>query len=176
MKLRSSSPVVSVFVSLRCVSSVGGVCRETRAVTSAERTAYRVFPRLVMTRELYLFYSPSVEEMAWAREKTDTDEHLLALTLALKIFQRLGRFPKSREVPPVVVEHVRRCLELSEDIVPVYASPRTAESHRVLVRRREGVGYTPARARKIVAKAMAKAAWVKNHPADLINVALERLA
>ena len=61
-------------------------------MTSVERTAYRVFPRLMMTRELYLFYSPSQEELAWAREKTDTDEHLLALTLALKCFQRLGRF------------------------------------------------------------------------------------
>ncbi|WP_329084049.1 DUF4158 domain-containing protein [Streptosporangium sp. NBC_01469] len=107
-------------------------------MTSVERTAYRVFPRLVMTRELYLFYSPSAEETAWAREKTDTDEHLLALTLALKCFQRLGRFAKAREVPPVVVEHMRRCLELGEDVMPVYASSRTAESHRVLVRRREG--------------------------------------
>jgi hypothetical protein len=50
-------------------------------VTSVERTAYRVFPRLMMTRELY-FYSPSQEEMAWSREKTDTDEHLLALRWA----------------------------------------------------------------------------------------------
>ncbi|MER7368741.1 ABC transporter permease [Nonomuraea wenchangensis] len=57
--------------------------------------------------ELYLFHSPSQEEMAWAREKTDTDEHLLALTLALTCFQRLGRFAEAREVPPVVVEHIR---------------------------------------------------------------------
>ncbi|MFG6199948.1 DUF4158 domain-containing protein [Nonomuraea sp. JJY05] len=95
-----------VFVSLRCVSFIGGVSLEACAVTSVERTAYRVFPRLVMPRELYLFYSPSAEGMAWTREKSDTDEHLLALTLALKCFQRLGRFAKAREVPPVVVEHV----------------------------------------------------------------------
>jgi hypothetical protein len=50
--------------------------------------------------------------VAWAREKTDTDEHLLSLTLALKCFQKMGRFPKSAEVPGSVVEHVRRCLEL----------------------------------------------------------------
>lgn len=131
---------------------------------------------MMMPRELYLFYSPSAEEMGWTREKTDTDEHLLALTLALKCFQRLGRFAKAREISPVVVEHVRRCLELGEDVAAVYASPRTAESHRVLVRRREGVAYAPGKARKIAAKAMTRAAWVKNHPPDLINVALERLA
>ena len=70
----------------------------------------------------------------WARERTDTDEHLPALTLALKCFQKMARFPKTREIPPAVVEHVRRCLELDEQVEPVYASPRTAESHRVLVR------------------------------------------
>ncbi|MGN9788539.1 DUF4158 domain-containing protein [Nonomuraea sp. ZG12] len=106
---------------------LSGAGREACAVTSVERTAYRVFPRLMMTRELYLFCSPQ-EEMAWVREKTDTDEHLLALTLALKCFQRLGRFAKAREVPVVVVEHVRRCLELKDDIAPVYASPRTAST------------------------------------------------
>ncbi|MFI6184252.1 DUF4158 domain-containing protein [Nonomuraea sp. NPDC051191] len=107
---------------------------------------------------------------------TDTDEHLLALTLALKCFQRLGRFAKAREVPVVVVEQVRRCLELKEDVAPTYASTCTAESHRVLVRRREGAAYAPGKARKIAAKAMTRAAWVKNHPPDLINVALERPA
>lgn len=60
--------------------------------------------------------------------------------------------------------------------MPVYASPRTAESHRVLVRRREVMGYAPAKARRIAAKAMTRAAWVKNHPPDLINAALEWLA
>jgi hypothetical protein len=50
--------------------------------------------------------------------------------LPLKCFQRLGRFAKAREVLPGVVEHVRRCLELKEDVAPAYASARTAESHR----------------------------------------------
>lgn len=79
-------------------------------MTSVERTAYQVFPRLTTTRELYAFHSPSQEDLAWAREKTDTDQHLPALTLALKCFQRLGRFAEAREVPVMEVEHVRRCL------------------------------------------------------------------
>ncbi|MFI7153549.1 DUF4158 domain-containing protein [Nonomuraea sp. NPDC050022] len=92
-------------------------------MTSVERTAYRVLPRLMTTRELYLFFSPSQEERAWAREKTDTDEHLLALTLALKCSQRLGRFAKAREVPVVVVEHVRRCLELMDRGIAALVDP-----------------------------------------------------
>jgi hypothetical protein len=35
--------------------------------------------------------------------------------------------------PPLVVEHVRQCLDLGEDVAPADASPRTAESHPVRV-------------------------------------------
>ena len=40
----------------------------------------------------------------------------------------------------------------------------TAESHRLLVRKREGVRYAAGKAREIAAKAMTEAAWVKNPP------------
>lgn len=99
-------------------------------MTSVERTAYPQFPKLMTARELHVFYTLSADEAVWARERTDTDGHLLALTVALKSFQRMGRFPKRDEVPEVVVDHVHRCLELGEDAAPVYSSPRTAESHR----------------------------------------------
>jgi hypothetical protein len=111
----------------------------------------------------------------WARERTDADEHLLAMTVLLKGFQRMGRFPKLAEIPEAVVNHVRRCLELSQATMPQYLSPRTAEAHRTLIRQRVGVVYKPGKARKLAEKAIRKAALVKNHPPDLINVALERL-
>ncbi|MGH2844195.1 MAG: DUF4158 domain-containing protein, partial [Solirubrobacteraceae bacterium] len=144
-------------------------------MTSVERTAYPIFGKMVLARDLHVFFTPSPDEMVWAREKTGTDEHLLALTLALKCFQKMGRFPKSAEVPESVVEHVRRCLELGEQVLPVYASTKTRESHRVLVRQLGDVACNPGKARKIAQKAIWDAAWVKNHPPDLINVALEKL-
>ncbi len=144
-------------------------------MTSVERTAYPRFPTLMYARELHVFFTPCADEVVWAREKIDTDDHLMALVLALKCFQKMGRFPGCDEVPGTVIDHVRRCLELGGDARPVYASRRTAESHRVLVRQREGVRYAPGQARKIAEKAITEAAWVKNYPPDLINVALERL-
>jgi Domain of unknown function (DUF4158) len=57
----------------------------------------------------------------------------------------------------------------------VYSSPRTAESHRAVVRTRLGVTRNPGKARKIADRAIRKAARVKNNPPDLINVALEHL-
>ena len=144
-------------------------------MTSIERTAYPQFPRLMTARELHVFNTPSPDEAVWARERTDGDEHLLAMAVLLKSFQRMGRFPKLTEVPEAVVDHVRRCLELNEATALGYLSPRTAESHRRLIRQRVNVAYKPGKARKLAEKAIRQAALVKNHPPDLINVALERL-
>ena len=76
-------------------------------MASIERTAYPRFRRMVTAREL-LALSPGVEEIAWAREQTRSESHLLALVLSLKCFQRLGYFPRLDEVPEVLVDHIRR--------------------------------------------------------------------
>ena len=36
-------------------------------MTSIERTAYPRFKRLLSARELHVFYTPSADEIAWAR-------------------------------------------------------------------------------------------------------------
>ena len=76
-------------------------------MTSIDRTAYPRFKRMITTRELAGSFTPSNEEIEWARDMTLSDPHLLALTVWLKSYQRLGYFPKLDEVPQVVVEHVR---------------------------------------------------------------------
>ena len=63
-------------------------------MTSIERTAYPRFKRLITARELHLFFSPGLEEAQWAAERTESDEHQLALLLMLKSYQRMGCFPK----------------------------------------------------------------------------------
>src|SRR6266851_2728227 len=126
-------------------------------------------------RELHVFYTPQPDEVAWARGVSGSGEHLLALLVWTKCFGRLGYFPALADVPVVVVEHVRRDLGLAEGTVAVYASARTAERHRDLVRRRLGVVRDPAGARKVAAEAIREASTRKNNPPDLINIALERL-
>ena len=142
-------------------------------MTSIERTAYPRFGRVVTARELEVL-TPPPDEIQWARERTRSDEHLLALVVALKCFQRLGYFPRSEQVPEVVIGHVRRCLGLSAGTTPE-AGQRTAACQRELVRGRVGAVFDPERARTLAAGAIRAAAEVKNHPPDLINVALELL-
>ncbi len=143
-------------------------------MTSIERTAYPRFGRLVTARELGEL-SPTPDEVAWARGLTRSDGHLLALVVSLKCFQRLGYFPRRERVPEVVVDHIRRHLELSPATMPEPGSERTAKLQRELVRECVGVLFDPERARQVASGAIREAAEVKNHPPDLINVALELL-
>lgn len=52
--------------------------------------------------------------MEWAADATDCDEHLLALLLILKSYRRMGCFPALEDVPEMVVDFVRRAVELPE--------------------------------------------------------------
>jgi TnpA family transposase len=148
---------------------------EGSRVTSIERTAYPQFRRLTSARVLHVFFTPMAEEIAWARERTASPESLFALVLALKCFQKMARFCSREEIPEVVVDHVRRCLELGPEAEPDHGAARTAKWHRKQVRARQGVAYDQRRARALAAAEIRDAALVKNHPPDLINVALERL-
>jgi hypothetical protein len=144
-------------------------------VASIERTAYPRIKRFISARELHVFYTPQPEEITWVQSIAGSDNHLLAGMVQLKAFTRLGHFPGLEKVPAMVVDHIRRDLRLPAEVEPVYSSTRTAERHRTLIRARSEVFYDPPAARKVAAEAIEEAARRKNDPADLINVALERL-
>ena len=112
-------------------------------MASIERTAYPRCRRFMSARELHVFYTPAAEEIAWARENAGPDEHLLGLLAQLKTFSRLGYFPALNKVPAEIVAHIRRDLRLPEAARAVYASARTAERHRNLIRARSEVIYDP---------------------------------
>ncbi len=125
--------------------------------------------------ELAEVFTPSAAEVEWARGKTQDDQHLLALLVWLKAYQRLGYFPKLRDVPAVVFEHIREMIGRPEGVVLEDAAERSAKRHRSFVRQRMGVTYDAARVREVADEAIRKAAQAKDNSADLINVALEEL-
>ena len=59
-------------------------------MTWIERTAYPRLPRAVSLTELRESFTPSDDEMAWARTHAQSDRHLLALVVWLKRYQRPG--------------------------------------------------------------------------------------
>lgn len=130
---------------------------------------------MVSARKLAEAFAPTPDEADWARGRTQTDQHFLALVVLLKCYQRLGYFPKLVDVPVVVAEHVRGQLGLAEDVTAEAYAERTGKRHRQFVRDRLGVKYTPATVRAVAEAAIRKAAQSKDNPADLINVALDEL-
>lgn len=128
-------------------------------MASIERTAYPRFRRVVSAREP-ADLTPTEDDVAWARERYRSDEHLLVLMLSLRCFGRLGYFPRSEDLPAPVVDHVRRCLELEDGTAAVCGTP-TAKLHRTLVRERLGVVCDPQRARAVAEDAIAGASLVR---------------
>ncbi|WP_051746307.1 hypothetical protein [Streptomyces scopuliridis] len=63
-----------------------------------------------------------------------------------------------------------------EGTTSLWATGRTAERQRTEVRRRVGATYNQARARRIAEESIRKEAAAKNRPADLLNIALEKVA
>lgn len=122
---------------------LGFVVGRVGILTPIERTAYPRFKRLITAHELHLFFSPTREEAAWAAERMDADGHQLALLLALKSYQRMGRFPKPDKYPEMVVDFARRAVELPEGTTLLWATGRTAERQRTKVRRMGGRDVRP---------------------------------
>jgi hypothetical protein len=63
-------------------------------MASIERTAYPRLKRQVTARELRDVFTPSPDEIDWAQGLTRSEEHLLAVVVLLKCFQRLGYSPR----------------------------------------------------------------------------------
>ncbi len=84
--------------------------------------------------ELVKAFTPTSDEITWARGKTQNDQPLLALVVRLKSYQRLGYFLKLDVVPAVVIDHVRAAIGLPEDVEAETDAARTAKRHREFVR------------------------------------------
>jgi uncharacterized protein DUF4158 len=65
---------------------------EDSAVASIERIAYPRLKRHSSAAELHSVYTPSPAEIEFAASAGRGDQHLLTLTVLLKVFQRLGYF------------------------------------------------------------------------------------
>ena len=102
---------------------------------------------MITTRELADSFTPSDEEIEWARDKTSTDPHLLALAVWLKCYRRLGYFPKLDEVRRSSSSIRARRWGCPQAWWPRWTRTRTAKRHREFIRKRLGVKYDSVQAR-----------------------------
>ncbi len=90
----------------------------------------------------------------------------------LKSFQRLGYFPHPENVPITIIKHLRSYLKL-RDWVKAITTDRQRRNYQQAIREYLGVKAYDNAAQKLIAVVVISAAEVKDHPADLINIAIE---
>lgn len=144
-------------------------------MTSIERTAYPRFKRHYTPNELNEIYTPTRIEIAFALKVTTGEENYFNLLVLLKIFQRLGYFPKIADIPPSVINHVRAALHLRDDMGLSYQYPPTLSRHKKAIRSYLQVNPFNQKAKNLITDIINESALRMDNPADLINVAIEEL-
>ena len=96
------------------------------------------------------------------------------MMVMLKSFQRLGYFIHPELVPQPIIIHLRNCLALDYQVAPV-PSLRSIRYYQEAIRTYLKISPYNNRGQELAAIAIKEAAFVRDHPADLINVAIEEL-
>src|ERR1039458_7968818 len=79
-------------------------------MSNIHETAYPRFKPELTQRELDDIYTPSQDELTFARCNARTIPARLSLLILLKTIQRLGYFVRLAEVPPLILSHIAKCL------------------------------------------------------------------
>jgi TnpA family transposase len=158
-------------------------------MSSIERTAYPRFAtgRVLKERELEQFYSLTPDELNYINKNIRSTEMRLNFAVQLKTFQRLGYFSALKDVPSVVVEHIKKCLGIFNDgITFYYKHDTTLYRHRdhicfylKVIRwektKNRNVNNHVHPGRHIAVQSAYQISQTMNHPADIINVVIEEL-
>ncbi|NJP12656.1 MAG: Tn3 family transposase [Cyanobacteria bacterium CRU_2_1] len=143
-------------------------------MTTLERTAYPTFKIAPTPKELAEQYTPTASEVAFAQAQTRSKSGQLSVLVMLKAFQRLGYFPALSDLPSILIQHLRACLNL-RDHIAAQPSLRSLRHYQVAIRRYLEIKPYDQNAQVYLRDYVATAALTKDHPADLINVAVELL-
>lgn len=143
-------------------------------MTVIERTAYPRFKQYPSALELAELYTPTPEEIKFVKSRIKSHAGLLSFMVMLKSFQRLGYFPQPELVPAAVINHLRSCLKLYKWVKPI-PSKRSRQHYQQAIRDYLGVEPYDKTAQKLAAMVIASSAVVKDHSADLLNVAIGEL-
>ena len=147
-------------------------------MSSIHETAYPRFKSEITPRELTDVYTPSPEELAFARRQGRTQQGRLAVLVLVKTEQRLGYFAKLSEVPPSIVVHIAACLATKPlTKIEMNDFDLGSERQRLLeqVRRFLGIQAVTGATTCIIESVARDAAQTKHELADIINVVIEQL-
>lgn len=144
-------------------------------MASIERTAYPRLKGPLTQTELAALYEPTDEELHFVRQHAYGHRGRLALLVLLKGHQNLGRVPGLRNVPQQVQHYLCDALSVPRE-TPLRIDTRQARHrYRQAIRDYLGVRAYVEGGREVAEAVVQKAAYTMSDPADLVNVAVERL-
>ncbi|MEL7475147.1 MAG: DUF4158 domain-containing protein, partial [Cyanobacteria bacterium J06555_12] len=144
---------------------------------SIQETAYPRLKSNPSSRDLESIYTPTADELDFARRLARTPVNQLGVLVQLKTFQRLGYSVSVRSVPPVIVHHIAEVAQLAahrEQLV-TYDGSRSQFRHLAAVRDYLHISPYGLAAEQAMTTVMEQAAVTKYDLADLINIAIEEL-
>lgn len=143
-------------------------------MASIERTAYPRFKINPTRKELKEIYTVTAEENQFAHSVARGSIPVFSFLIMMKCFQRLGYFPRPKDIPDAVISHIRSCLHLSDDTEPSFQT-KALYRHQKAIREYLKVTSFGKIPLHIATTAIYKSAHVMDNPADLINVAIAEL-
>jgi hypothetical protein len=103
-------------------------------MTSVERTAYPRFRRKPSVKELRELYTPTLADINFVNQTSRGPAQKFALMILLKVYQRLGYFPRPETIPGVIIGHIRASMNLDAKLVPDIASNHTLYRYHKAIR------------------------------------------
>lgn len=151
-------------------------------MTSIERTAYPYISanKAISKKTLDTCYVLTKEELSYINQSIRGSRLQFNFAIQLKTFQNLSYFVDMKEVPQVILYHLKKQIGLSHNLRPFYKHPKTLARHRERIR-----NYLKVRswrekretdsAQRTAIQAAYKASQTLNYVADIINVVIEEL-
>ncbi|WP_246434709.1 DUF4158 domain-containing protein [Teredinibacter haidensis] len=143
------------------------------------QTAYPRVKTDISADELGEVYTPTDEEIAFSIRNTKrSSASFLGLLVQLKMTQRLGQFVALRDIPHVIITHIRTHSRSRTTIkeLQAYFVSGAKDRHVKLIRQHLGITLYDITKTNLLVKAWAlEAATTKEALPDIINVTLEYL-
>jgi uncharacterized protein DUF4158 len=144
-------------------------------MASIERTAYPRFTSALTAHELDELYSPTEEDFAFVYGRANDPVQQLTLLARLKCHQHLGYMPILQEIPGSIRLYLCQQLRMPADTAWAPDTQMSRHRHRLAIRIYLNFTSYSYGGERAVAHEVEQAAYTMSDPADLINVAIERL-
>lgn len=142
-----------------------------------KETAYPYFPKNIKLEELERIYTPTDEEIEYAKGFSRTKETMYCFLVLLKSFQRLGYFIRVSSVPRIISNHIANTINFPnpKKALKNYDQSRIKRQHINKIRSFLRVKAFNQDARKCLREAMEDASKSRQDLVDIINSGIEEL-